>query len=56
MAQSIVKVNSRQDSSMEAAAEDKDGTSTNVPRETSLGKRIWDKLGLNVGTLVLMLK
>lgn len=56
MAVSVVNVNSRQDSSVEAAAGDKDGISTNLPRETSLGKRIWDRLGLNVGTLVLMLK
>lgn len=65
MAPSIINVNEWHDSAMEAAAEeDKDGTSTNLPRESStnvprktpLGKKIWDKLGLNVGTFILMLK
>lgn len=56
MAESIANVNSRQDSSKEDAGKDEDGTPTNVSRETSLGKTIWDKLGLNVGMLMLMAK
>lgn len=56
MAESIAQYNSRQDSSVGEAAKAKDDTPTDVPKGPSPGKKIWDKLGLNVGMLMLMVK
>lgn len=56
MVESIAIVNSRQDSSMEHAAKYKDGTATNASQEPSFAAKVWNKLGLNVGMLLLMAK
>lgn len=49
-----LNVKSRRDSSVEEAT--KDGAATNGSKDPSLAAKIWDKLGLNVGMLMLMVK
>ena len=49
-----LNVNSRHDSSVEKAT--KDEATTNGSKDPSFAAKTWDKLGLNVGMLMLMAK